>query len=89
MIQGAEALTHFKGNPAAQGFVTAAPDQDAGMVLIPLVGGFDPIQHGCQPFLPVAGQRVFQGLFAAGNHVPDAVRLHVVFSDHVQAQLIA
>ena len=59
------------------------------MVLVALVGGIDAIQQDRQPIHALARQRIFDRLSAARHHVPNAVRLHVVFVDDVQAQLVA
>ena len=83
VIQLAELLAHLEDDVAAEGFVAAAPDEDAGVVLVALVGGIDAIQQDRQPIHALARQRVFDRLSAARHHVPNAVRLHVVFVDDV------
>ena len=89
IVQRPEALAHGVGHAAAQRLVAAAPDQNGRMILVPLVGGLDPVQHLVLPVLPVSGNGEAQGLFPRLDALPHAVGFQIGFGDHIQAQLVA
>ena len=89
IIEFPEKLAHLVDDIAAKRFIAAAPNENARMVLVALVGGIDPIQQHRQPVHPIARQHIVQRLFSARHHVPNAVRLHVVLINHIQPQLVA
>ncbi len=90
VIQLPEALTHGEGHLAADGFVADAPNQDAGMVLVPVIGGIDAIQHGGKPILTIPRQGKIQLLPGIDkDFIPHAVAFQIVFCNEINAQLIA
>ena len=90
IIQLPEPLTHSEGHLAANGFVANAPDQDAGMVLIPMIGRINPIQHGSKPILTVARQCEVQLLPRIDeDFIPHAMAFQIVLRNQINAQLIA
>ena len=50
VVQAAEQGAHLVDDLAAEGFVAAAPDEHAGVVLVALVGGCHAVQQHGQPF---------------------------------------
>ena len=89
LVQPAHLVAHLQDHPAAEALVAAAPDQDAGMVLVPLHHALNPVQHHRQVFHPVPGQALRQRQPSPVDHIPNAVGLHVAFVDHIQPQLVA
>ena len=88
VVKRAEAVRHRVDHLAAGGLVAAGPHEDAGVVLVALVGGVHAVEQDGEPVHAVAGQQVILRLLAGVDHVPHAVRLHVVLVDDVQAQLV-
>ena len=88
VVERAEAIRHRVDDLAAGGLVAAGPHEDAGVVLVALVGGVHAVEQDGEPVHAVAGQQVVLRLLAGVDHVPHAVRLHVVLVDDVQAQLV-
>ena len=88
-IQLPEALRHLMDHAAAKGFISAGPDQDGRMVLVPLITALDPVQQHVLPFNMVAGQDFRPVLKAALIQGPAAVGFHIVLGDHIDAVLIA
>ena len=80
---------HGQDHRARQAFIAAAPDQDARMVPVPSHHGPDPVQQQRFPVLPVPGEHFLFSDAPVPQHVPHAVAFHVVFVNHIQAQLVA
>ena len=89
VVETAEQRAHLIDNLAAEGFVAAAPDEHAGMVLVALIGGCHTVEQYGEPLHAIAGQRVRKGPASAHDGIPCAVRFHVVFVNDVQPQLVA
>ena len=84
-VQGSESLRHFINDAAAVGFISAGPDQDGRMVLVPPVAGIHAVQHHGQIFFPVSGKGCRNIFFPALDPVPDPVGFHVVLRDQVKS----
>ena len=69
---------------AAEGFISAGPDQNRRMVFISLVHGIYPVQHHIQPFRMIAGYHPGEIRIAGPQAVPGSVGLQIVFRDHVK-----
>ena len=84
IVQLPEFVRHIPDHAAAEGFISAGPDQDGRVVLIPLVCGIYTVQHHSLPFFPVAGDNhahVF--CFALRVAVPGTVGFQIVFIDQI------
>ena len=85
-----ESVCHIPDHGAAEGFISAGPDQDGRVVFVPLVSGIYPVQHHGLPFLPVAGHDPAHILVPASCvAVPGTVGLQIVFIDQIQAVAVA
>ena len=89
VVEGAEQVAHRLNDPAAGGLVAAAPHQHARVILVALIGGVHAVEQDVEPVHPVAGQRVVLRLVPLEHLIPDAMGLHIVLVDDVQAQLVA
>ena len=76
-------------NRAAEGFVAAGPEQDAGVVFVPLDHRGRPVKDRAAPLVPIPGERVRAAVFDLALHHPAAVRLKVRLVDDVQAVTVA
>ena len=87
-IEGAEAVRHVADHRAAEGLIAHRPDQDRGVVFVPLPAGIDPVQQQLTPAFIVSrhdtGCRKAQFC-----RCPASVGLHIVFRDQIQSQFIA
>ena len=88
-IQPLHLPAHFQDHRAGQAFVSAAPDQHAGMVPVPGDHGADPVQQEGLPVLPVPGKHFLLSDSSLPEHIPHAVGFHIVLIDHIQPQLVA
>ena len=76
-------------NRTAERLIPAGPDQDTGMVLIPLVHRPGPVHHHGIGFWPVSGNRGRQVVGPNYDGLPDPVRLQIGLVDHIEAQPVA
>ncbi len=72
-VQLPEKLRHLKNIPAAEGFIPTGPYQYAGMILVPLVNGIDPVKHGGQPLRPVTGNNLIYRQLPVQISIPGPV----------------
>ena len=87
-IEGAEAVRHVADHRAAEGLIAHRPDQDGGMVFVPLPAGVDPVQQQFTPAFIVPRHDTGCGK-AKFCRCPAAMGLHIVFRDQIQSQFIA
>ena len=85
-IEPAHLPGHFPDHLASEALITAGPENDRGVVLIPLLHAVGAIQHRRQPHGIVAGNRACL-VVAAG--LPCGVGFHVGFVDHIDAVAVA
>ena len=88
-IHFTEFVAHFKNDAAPVALVSAAPDQDTGMILIPFNHAVHPIQHQRKVIHPVPRQSLLPGQGPCRDHVPYTMGLHIAFIDHIESQLVA
>ena len=84
-----EKIRHPLWDLSSVGFVSDRPDQDRGMILVPLIAGIHPVQHHRKVLHPVPRYGIFRPLLPLLHHEPDPVALHIVFRDEIEPELIA
>ena len=82
-----EEVAHGQDVLAGVGLVAAAPDQDGGVVFVPLEHGAGAVHHAVPPFRQAA--RHVPGGFHRAHLLPGAVALQVGLVDHIDAVLVA
>ena len=88
-IERAQMAAQLVDDPAAEGLVSTAPEQHAGMVLVPLIEGIHAVRQPGQIFHTVPRKGVGHRMLAPDDRFPHAMRFQVGFVHHVQAQFIA
>ena len=87
-VQTMEQPADLQDHLSAHGLIAAAPDQDAGMVLVPLDHGIGPVQKNLLPFLPIPGQKFCLCDQAFLELLPYAVGFHVILINYIKTKLI-
>jgi len=86
-IELPEPVRHIPDDRPAVRLVSHGPDQNGGMVFIPLVTGVHAVQQKLPPAQVVGGYCPGRGLPELDRR-PAGVRLHIVFRDHIQAEFV-
>ena len=90
-IDTSEVFAHLVDVTPAAGLVSTRPDEDARMVLVPLVHRLCAVEHGGQPLCTITGHGILILRTRAVLH-PRAVRLEICLVDDIEpvdiAQLI-
>ena len=83
IIQFPEKLRHPEDCPAAEGLISAGPQQNGRMVLIPLIAGINTVEHHAFPVLMVPRKNKRFLCNAPKISIPCTMCLHVAFRDHI------
>ena len=87
-VERPEAVRHVADDGPAEGLVAHGPDEDRGMVFVPLVAGVDAVEQQLQPSFIVARHDPGGGKTGLCRR-PAGVGLHIVFRDQIKAELVA
>ena len=87
-VDAAKVFAHLVDVTPAAGLVAARPDEDARVVLVPLVHRLCTVKHSGQPLCTIAGHGMLVLRTCSVLH-PRAVRLEIRLIDHVESVDIA
>ena len=88
-VERAQMAAQLIDHSAAEGFVSAAPDQHAGVILVPLKQRVHAVCQPGQVFHAIPRKGVGHGTPPLHDRFPYAVGFQVDLVDYIQAQLVA